>query len=82
MNVDIRAYLLANTPPEIENVMIRTVDSLMHGGILTMSQLCDVSLDVLIEIPNMNYEAAELILLLCEKYMAEHGGDAKGCDSS
>ena len=80
-DIDIRSYFLANTPPEIENVMIHAANGFISKGINTMNQLCDAHIDSL-AVQSVNVETAELILLLCEKYMAEHGGDAKGCDSS
>ena len=82
MNYDILTYFRLNTPPEIENVMMRVANSFISKGINTMNQLCDAPLDNLTEMPNVTEETIELILLLCEKYMAEHDSDAKGCDSS
>ena len=81
-NINIQAYFFINTPPEIRNVMIQAADSLRRGGVNTMSQLCDAPLDILAEMPDINGETIDLILLLCEKYISEHGSDAKGCDSS
>ena len=81
-DINIRAYFFANTPREIKHIMLKAANGFIDKGINTMSQLCGTNLDDLIGVPDINDETKKLILLLCEKYIAKHDGDAEGCDNS
>ena len=68
-DVYVQAYFTEHAPEENR---VRTINCLVRGGINTMDELCEASMEKIDLIRNMGVKTRELALAMRDKYIAEN----------